>query len=288
MTKIYTPKEIELSQIPTPEVLAAANIKISSTLMDLSDNSKILGATSYGSLAKLNKTGHVSSDLDWLIVFKKLEDLAECDSLADLIESLKELHLDFSNPIVSLDSLQQNNHIIGPIVYSIKANTERVIIGQDPIDFFDMERKNLIDVVSRLFHTFTRYFYENLVHYPSTKEDLDSLIRLLQSALNFFLDTYRSMQILQDEGENTVSYQKYLEYYQNKIGEEILKDGLRVSNFIADYKKQIEDVVMHGDANSMRAYMSFIKESRDVIMSSAKFCRGNIDFFRSKINDQDR
>ncbi len=287
MTRIYTPKKIELSQIPTSDGLKTANSQISNALMDLNNESKILGATSYGSLASPNKPAHVSSDLDWLIVFNKLEDLAECQVLADLIESLKRLNLDFSNPIISLDSIKQGNHIIGPIIYSIKANSERVIIGQDPIEFFEMERGKLIETISKLVHTYTRYFYENLVHYPSTKEDLDKLIQLLQIALNFFLDTYRSMQIIHDEGKAPVNFQKYLDYYQDEIEAEVLSNGLKVSNFVVNYRRQIESVVSNEDANGMGEYISFIKRSRDVIISSAKFCRGNIDFFRTKINGQD-
>lgn len=284
MTRIYTPKEIEVGDVPTLYALAEANKKIVEVITDLKDKSQIIGASSYGSLASPNKLAHVSSDLDWLIVFESLEQMSDSQTFAELIEWLKAQHLDFSNPIVSLDSLRMENHIIGPIIYSIRANSERVIIGKDPVEFFDLERTKLLEIISRLFHTFTRYFYEDIAKYHSTKKDIDLLVDLLQKSLNFFLDTYRSMQILEDDGKEKTNYRTYLAHYMGKLKDDLLEDGARVDRFIAMYKDEITKVLDANNDITRNKYKAFLNDSRDVIMSSARFCRGNIEFFRSKIH----
>lgn len=288
MTRILTRRELEEKKYPSSEDLKTADNKIRSVLTDLKDKGTIIGSTSYGSFYDRHKRTDIASDIDWMVIFSSLEQMMESEEFADLLVFLNELNVPFYNPIISIENIESGNHIIAPILHCIRINTGRVIIGKDPVDIFKengVTSKN-IRIISRLFASYTRYFYEEVTKYPLAKKNDEVLVRLLQLAINFFGETYRTMITLKEDTESrldsTISYENYAEYYALEIDENIIKMGFEVIAFMIKYKEMINVVLSSRSTKEvLDEYDNFLRRHKYLVDVAARFCRENINHFRS-------
>jgi len=221
--------------------------------------------------------------------------MLESKHFADMQTALRDAHVPFGSPTLSLESVRSGNHLIGPILHGVRQATHRIIIGEDPIDLFHRHgiRKNSRGILSRMFASYPRYLFEKIgAGYARAENNAQTLSEILQSATDYFIDTYRSM-IVADEPEDDfsspVTFDAYAAKYQTKLPTEAIECGERIVHFIEQYQQTasdtITDVSQETDTNEhqkiVAAYTAFLQSYRSISRDTLLFCQANIDCFQS-------
>lgn len=293
MTRIFTPEELIQSHFPeSVEKIRNSGHEVNRILEISQSKGDIIGATSYGSLYGQNTSLTRTSDIDWLIVFQSIEAIFSSEELKHIIRVLNTAHIGFSSPVLSLESIESNTHLIGPIQMGIRNNIHRVIIGRDPIDILAEKQvhPNNIRIIDSMFSSYPRYFYESIFTQLSNVKDVESLAVMMQKAVDYFTDMYRTMIVLGPvDGTSSpiLSYGMYKINYSQKIGEKALAAGEHLHSFINQYKSLVEDVMsellLEESAKKKQElvdqYKVFLIENVKILINAIIFCQKNIEYF---------
>jgi hypothetical protein len=249
----------------------------------------LVSASSFGSCASSEPIRSRCSDLDWIVVFASVHALTSSECFGQMLRALAQLRLGFSNPVLSLESVEERSHMIGPIFHGVCQSPCRHIVGEDPVQLFQRHgiEKNDPIIVDRMFSSFTRYFFEDL---PLLSGRLDDTGRaaLLQKATNYFLDTYRSMIVLacpSGDVSAPLSYDAYLDRYGAALAPSVQEDGRAVLSFIAAYQGLVQ-LLDDDDRQATRVAAdaeALLRRSMGVAVASARFIHVNIRLFRSQV-----
>lgn len=274
--KILSPKEYETDHYPTMEDLHNAIDYISNNLEDLVKNGDVIGATSCGSFFFPEKQSNILSDIDWIIVFSSLEKQLSSTKFQGILSYFQEKNIPFFNPVLSIEAIENKNHIIAPIMHGIRQATERIIQGEDLVILLESHgvKKNDIEIISRLFSTFTRYFFEYLFY--NNEKNVNDIVKNIQTGLGFYTDTYRTMLVLQcqpDDFATTLDMVTYLNKYKQYLSPESISFVEEIERFKSIYKSMIFKKVPLGE------YVDFINECRGLAFKIAMFCKENILIF---------
>lgn len=291
MPEIYPPTVIAQRTYPSVEEITEATETVRDVVSGMHRRGDVVSASSYGSLFDEDKTPVIGSDIDWMIIFSDLHAMLHSSEFKQMLQELSQKRVPFHSPVLSLDSIASNNFMIGSILHGIRGSTNRVISGEDPVSLFTRYgiQKNDTDMLSHIFASYTRYFFEEAATaghaVPDNKE---VLAKLLEKALNFYKETYRSMIVVAleaDDYSKPLTFDMYQELYANDIDANSIDRGADVELFQNDYNALLLSLETSTDHASERQdqYEKFLSDNMDVVQSSALFSQANIQYFRSKI-----
>src|SRR3989344_2380981 len=294
MPKIYSPQEVFRGEFPSGiEQMQEAAAGACQPMRQAHKKGDVVAASSYGSLYNEEGQFNRTSDIDWLIVFESLERMMDSMEYTDMQRLLREARIPFGSTVLSFESVECCNHLIGPLLHGIRRSVRRVIVGEDPVELFRRHgtKKNSREILSHMFASYPRYFFESIpgnVHHA--QEDGEILAGLLQRAIDYFIDTYRSMIVLQaheDDFSTPLSFDTYSALYKEEIPPSSMECGRRVQTFIQLYKERMRDTMSHsakGDEpekeDGAAEYGSFLRGYLPIVKDSVLFCQTNIECFR--------
>lgn len=295
MSKIFSPTEIENDEFPASEgAIQTVAIGAQHLVEQAYIQGDIVSASSFGSLYGKNAQPNRTSDVDWLLVFQDLDRMLTSKNFAEMQLALRDTHVPFNSPALSMESVASGNHLIGPILHGVRQAAHRIIVGEDPVDLFYRHgiRKNSREILSRMFATYPRHLFEKVsAGYALAEKSNQTLLEILQSATDYFIDTYRSM-IVADEPEDDfsspVTFDVYSAKYQSKIPTEAFECGERVNQFIEEYKQTVAgtvtDISQQTDVAERQkiiaTYAGFLQSYRSISRDALLFCQANIDCFQ--------
>lgn len=296
MPKIYSPSEITNGDYPAnEESMRKAAAEAHSVVQEAHRKGDIVSASSFGSLYAQETTQfNRTSDVDWLIVFADLERMIGSQEFVRMQAALRDAHVPFGSPVLSMESVRSGNHLIGPILHGIRTTAHRLIVGEDPVELFHRHgvRKNSREILSHMFASYPRYFFENLCAAAArASHDPQALTDLLQRVTDYCIDTYRSMTVIEepeDDFSSPITFESYVTKYEKRLPLDALQNGERVVEFIKTYKSTvnriIDDVsVENDDAERQKivaAYAGFLQSYLSISKDAVLFCQANIDCFR--------
>jgi hypothetical protein len=245
----------------------------------------------YGSFASKVNFGE-ASDLDWIIIFESIEAMFDSIEFAEVQCLLREAHIPFTSPVISIPDIENEKHLIGPLIYGIRQTVNRIIIARDPVELFDEYGYNNIAILSHMFASYPRYFFELVVsQYRLCQKNEEILSALLQMSVDYTVDTCRSMVAIRAEAEDRVfdlTFDNYRALYQKDIKEEDMVIGNSIFEFLSEYKKWLSEVIAVLKKGSdkeregiIQEYANFLGRNKDLIIKSIHFCRANIDYFKN-------
>lgn len=291
MPEIYPPEVIAKRTYPSIEALTQAAGVVQDAVSQMHKRGDVVSASSLGSLYDADKTPVIGSDIDWMIIFADLQAMLGSAELKQMLQELTQKKVPFHNPVLSLDSIANNNFMIAPILHGMRRSTKRIITGEDPVNIFEQHgiKKNDHEMISRIFASYTRYFFEEVataLHEISGNKEV--LAGLLEKALNFYRETYRSMIVAsldEDDYSKSLTFEVYQELYADTIKADSMSSGTDVETFLADYNALLQtlDASVDAEAERRQQYEQFLSDRAGVVQSSALFSQANIQHFRSTI-----
>lgn len=253
----------------------------------------VVAASSYGSLYNGNGQFNRTSDIDWLIVFESLERMLDSTEYTQMQRILQVAHIPFGSPALSLENVKCGNHLIGPLLHGVKQSVFRVVIGDDPIELFRSHgiKKNSREILSRMFGSYPRYFYEGIpANLQDARDDDEVLTSLLQRSVDYFIDTYRSMIVMNAHEEDysvPLDFATYEGLYEGTIPPSAMECGKRIHSFIRKYKALIQETMLKveqgGEADRQEEasmYASALFGYLSAVKDAVLFCQANIECFR--------
>ena len=289
MPEIYPPEVIAKRTYPSIEELTIATGVVRDAVNDMHKRGDVVSASSLGSLYDADKMPVIGSDIDWMIIFADLQAMLGSEEFKKMMRELAQKRVPFHNPVLSLDSIASNNFMIAPILHGMRRSTKRIVTGEDPVNLFEQHgiKKNDHEMISRIFASYTRYFFEEVattLHEVSDNKEV--LARLLEKALNFYRETYRSMIVTsldEDDYSKPLTFEVYQELFADTIKADSMSSGTDVEIFLADYNALLQALDASTDAEAERReqYEQFLSDRAGVVQSSALFSQANIQHFRS-------
>lgn len=288
MTKFLTKESVNNNNFPNIESLLKADKKVEEVIKTLVEQDKIIAASSFGSLYNDPINISVTSDLDWIVIFKDLKSITESKELTKLLVYLEENNVPIDIICLWEEIVKVGNHTICPILYSIKSSINRKILGKDPLEIFKQNgiEKNKLQIIYNLFSTYTRYYFEDSRLFLKAVNDENTMINLFQKSVNFYSEVYKTMIVSESKLDNysTLStFENYEKMFKNKINQEIIIKGKEIEKFIHSYKEIINSVVKESGIELknklLSEYIKFLKSNMKIIILCMEFCQSNIKYF---------
>ncbi len=293
MSEILQPSAIVSEKLPTLKALEDASLEVRTMLEDLAKHGDLVSASSFGSFAaddgELTRTR--VSDLDWIMIFADTNCMHNNSIFGQCLDSLAAKHVPFHNPVLSLENVKRKNHMIGSLLYGIERSPKRLIIGQDPVQLFAQNGVFPHDrsIAAKTFSTLPRYLLEHTCVATSRRQmEADHIAPVLQSAIMYFRDVYRTMfvlQILKEDPHSPLlpSFDGYALLHRNIVDKDCIEIGMGLHAFQLEYRDRItlllEEYERTGNTELVRNYGEWLKTQKGILANSAKFCQENMNRF---------